>query len=312
MITRRDIASTHLVIAPYLRVTPVVDVRIAGIREPVSLKLELLQHTGSFKARGAFANLLTGQTPERVTAASGGNHGAAVAYAAKALGVEARIFVPRISNAEKLARIRSYGAEVVQDGERYDDARKLAAAYAAESGAADIHAYDSEATILGQGTLAREFEEQSPDLDTVIAAVGGGGLIGGIAGWYGGGIRVVGVETQGCAALHAALAARKPVPVEVSGRAADSLGARQIGELPFGIAASHVEQSLLVSDEDVRRAQLWLWDNLRLITEPGGATAFAALLSGAWKPGDQERVGVVVCGANVSPDHFAESLKPSA
>lgn len=307
MISRREIAATHAAIAPYLRVTPVVDIRLPGIREPVSLKLELMQHTGSFKARGAFANLLADPQPERVTAASGGNHGAAVAYAARALGMHARIFVPMIAGPEKVARIRSYGAEVVQTGANFAEAREACVEYAKQSGAADIHAYDSEATLLGQGTLAREFEEQSPDLDSVLVAVGGGGLIGGIAGWYGGGIKVIGVETEGCATLTEALAAGKPVDVATSGIAADSLGARRIGEHVFPIAQASVESCRVVSDADVKRAQAWLWENLRLITEPGGATAFAALLAGTVKPSEQERVGVVICGANVSPADFAKS-----
>jgi threonine dehydratase len=257
MISRRDIAAMHAVIAPFLRVTPVIDIRLPGIRESVSLKLEFLQHSGSFKARGAFANLL-GQTtpPALVTAASGGNHGAAVAFAAKALGIPARIFVHGKTSAEKKARIASHGAEVEQVGEAYEDARLAAAAYAQSAGAMDIHAYDSEPTLLGQGTIAREFEEQSPDLDTVMVAVGGGGLVGGIAGWYGGGIKVVGVETQGCNTLHAALAAGKPIGISPSGIAADSLGASTLGALSFPIAQAHVGESLLVSDEDVKRAQM--------------------------------------------------------
>lgn len=309
MISRRDIAAVHAVIAPFLRLTPVIDIRLPGIRETVSLKLEFLQHTGSFKARGAFANLLgQEQPPALVTAASGGNHGAAVAYAAKALGIPARIFVHGKTSAEKKARIAAYGAQVEQVGQAYEDARLAAADHARLSGALDIHAYDSEATILGQGTLAREFEEQSPDLDTVIVAVGGGGLIGGIAGWYGGGIKVVGAETQGCNTLHAAMAAGMPLAVSPSGCAADSLGASLIGALSFPIAQAHVGECLLVGDADVARAQIWLWDNLRIITEPGGAAAFAALLSGAYRPGEQERVGVVMCGANISPRAFAELL----
>ena len=310
MISRRDIAAVHAVIAPFLRVTPVIDIRLPGIRESVSLKLEYLQHSGSFKARGAFANLL-GQTtpPALVTAASGGNHGAAVAFAAKSLGIPARIFVHGKTSAEKKARIASHGAEVEQVGEAYEDARLAAAAFAQSSGAMDIHAYDSEPTLLGQGTIAREFEEQSPDLDTVMVAVGGGGLVGGIAGWYGGGIKVVGVETQGCNTLHSALAAGKPVGISPSGIAADSLGASTLGALSFPIAQAHVGESLLVSDDDVQRAQIWLWDHLRMMTEPGGAAAFAALLSGTYRPAEQERVGVVMCGANVSPAMFAELLK---
>ncbi|MDP4824172.1 MAG: pyridoxal-phosphate dependent enzyme, partial [Aestuariivirgaceae bacterium] len=229
MISRRDIAALHAIIAPHLRVTPVIDIRLPGIRETVSLKLEFLQHSGSFKVRGAFANLLgQPEAPTLVTAASGGNHGAAVAYAAKALGIPASIYVHGKTSAEKIARIKSHGAEVHQVGAAYEDARLAAADYARLSDALDIHAYDSEPTLLGQGSIAREFEEQSPDLDTVMVAVGGGGLIGGIAGWYGGGIKVVGVETQGCNTLHAALAAGMPMTIAPSGAAADSLGASLI------------------------------------------------------------------------------------
>ena len=305
MISRVDIASIHAIISPYIRVTPVVDIRLPGIREMVSLKLEMLQHAGSFKARGAFANLLNDPPPERVTAASGGNHGAAVAYAARTLGISARIFVPEIANPEKIARIQNFGAEVIIQGANFAEARLAAEAYCETSGAIDIHAYDSLPTLLGQGTLAREFEEQSPDLDIVLAAVGGGGLIGGIAGWYGGGIQVIGVESEGCPTLYQALKAGSPVDVEVSGIAADSLGARRIGEYALPIAQSSVSRCELVSDQEIREAQIYLWENLRLITEPGGATAFAALLSGKIQPQEQERVGVVICGANISPADFA-------
>jgi threonine dehydratase len=238
MTTRDDISAAHDRIAPWLRRTPVMDVRLPGIEQPVTLKLEYLQLAGVFKARGAFNSLIGNETAKTagVAAASGGNHGAAVACAAQALGLKARIFVPSISSPAKVARIRHYGAEVVQDGAVYAEAQALCEAYVAETGAVQIHPYDAPATIAGQGTLAVELEQQAPDLDTVLVAVGGGGLIAGVAGWYEDRIRTVSVEPETSCALHAAHAAGEPVKVDVSGIAADSLGASTIGTLPFKIA----------------------------------------------------------------------------
>ena len=300
-IDRATIAEAAQRIALYIRRTPVIDIRFDGLARPVTLKLELLQHSGSFKARGAFNNLVGRAIPEAgVAAASGGNHGAAVAYAAQSLGVKARIFVPEIASPAKLARIASYGAEIVQKGANYYEAVAGCEAHVAASGALNVHAYNEEPTLQGQGTLARELEEQAPDLDTLLVAVGGGGLIGGIAAWYESRVKIVGVEPETCNALHAALAAGRPVKVAPSGVAADSLGASFAGSLMFPIAQHHVDHVVLVSDENIGAAQRYIWQNLQLVTEPGGAAAFAALLSGAYKPERNERVGVLLCGANTS------------
>ncbi|MGH6874523.1 MAG: threonine/serine dehydratase, partial [Aestuariivirgaceae bacterium] len=291
MITRRQISAAHALIAPRLRRTPVIDLAEKAAM-PVTLKLEQLQHTGSFKPRGAFANLLGNDIPAvGVAAASGGNHGAAVAYAAAELGIAARIFVPLKTPSAKLALIRSYGAKIVQEGERYAVAFERCRDYAAQSGALLIHAYDSPQTVAGQGTLALEFEEQAPDLDTVLVAVGGGGLIAGVAAWYSSGLRIIGIEPETCPTLERALAAGCPVEVSPSGSAADSLGASRIGTLPFSLAQAYVDRCMLVTERAIADAQAWLWSNLRLVTEPGGATAFAAILSGAYQPAPRERIG---------------------
>lgn len=302
MISRDQIERAYERIASHVRETPVISVDGAdfGVDAPVVLKLELLQHTGSFKPRGAFVNLLTRDIPRAgVVAASGGNHGAAVAYAARRLGIPARIFVPTISPRTKVERIRDYGAEVVVTGARYADALAQSIAWQQESGALPIHAYDQEQTLLGQGTVALELERQVDGLDTVLVAVGGGGLIGGMAAWLAGRVKVVGVEPRTSCALHAALDAGEPVDVEVEGIAADSLGARSVGRLMFPIARRHVDRVVLVSDADIERAQRLLWESLRVAAEPGGATAVAAILSGAYAPVPGERVAVLVCGGNV-------------
>jgi threonine dehydratase len=307
MITREAITHAAHRIAPHVRRTPVLDVMVEGVDLPVTLKLELLQHAGSFKSRGAFNTLLQARVgPGGVATASGGNHGAAVAYAAQQLGYRARIFVPEISSPAKVARIASYGAEIVQKGANYNEALTLCEAHIAETGATGVHAYDAVGTLEGQGTLARELEDQAPGFDTLLVAVGGGGLIGGIAAWYQSRVRIVGVEPFTCNTLHAALAAGERVPVKASGLAADSLGATTVGKLMFEIAKDHVSSVALVSDDDIRNAQRSLWREMQLVTEPGGAAAFAALLSGAYKPEKDERVGVVVCGANTSMDAFGQ------
>ena len=307
MITREDITRAAHRIAPHVRRTPVIDMMVGGVALPVTLKLELLQHAGSFKSRGAFNTLLGASVGAAgVATASGGNHGAAVAYAARQLGHKAKIFVPEISSPAKVARIASYGAEVVQKGANYSEALTLCEAYIAETGAAGVHAYDAEATLEGQGTLARELEDQAPGLDTLLVAVGGGGLIGGIAAWYQSSVKIVGIEPVTCDTLHASLIAGERVPVKTSGLAADSLGATTVGKLMFDIAKDHVAKVVLVSDDDIRNAQRMLWRELQLVTEPGGAAAFAALLSGAYTPEEGERVGVVVCGANTSLEAFGQ------
>ena len=292
-------------IAPFIRKTPVMDIIVPGIDKPVCLKLELFQHTGSFKPRGAFNNLVGAKiTKAGIAAASGGNHGAAVAYAAKTLGIAARIFVPTISSPAKVARIAGYGATIVQEGANYQAAVGLCQDYVRESGAMNIHAYDMETTLAGQGTLARELDEQAPDLDKILVAVGGGGLIGGIATWYQSKSKVIGIEPETCNCLSAALAAGNTININPAGLAADSLGASSAGSLMFPIAQKYVSHVALVSDADIRNAQRYLWTNAQIVTEPGGAAAFAALLSGAYKPAKNERVGVIVCGANTPIDIF--------
>ena len=298
------IGDTYQVIRRHIRVTPVVEV----VGEDVGLgvfslvvKLEQLQHSGSFKVRGAFANLLLRTLPAvGVVAASGGNHGVAVAYAARRLGVRARIFVPTISSPAKMRRIQEYGADLVVGGDRYADALAASEVYVRESGALPVHAYDQEETLLGQGTLARELAAQAPDLDTVLVAVGGGGLIGGVAAWYAGRVRVIGVEPDGAPTLFKAMAAGQPVDAEADTIAADSLAPRRVGTLMFPIAQAHVERVVLVSDDAIRAAQRALWETLRVVAEPGAAAPFAALLGGTYRPGAGERVGVVVSGGNTT------------
>ena len=307
-IDRHDIERVHRVIAPYIRRTPVIeadagDFDLAG--EPVTFKLELLQRAGSFKTRGAFAHLLTRDVPTAgVVAASGGNHGAAVAYAAMRLKVPAKIFVPTISSPAKIERIRSYGADLVVDGDRYADALAASDAWSAESGALSVHAFDHRETLLGQGSLGLELTDQAPRLDTLLVAVGGGGLIGGIAAWYAGSLRVVAVEPEGAPTLHDALRAGAPVDAPTGSIAADSLAPRRVGELMFPIARAHIDRVVLVTDAAIRHAQRVLWESLRVVAEPGGAAAFSALHSGAYKPAPHERVGVVVSGGNTSAVHF--------
>ena len=301
MVRRENIAAIEPKIRPYVRRTPVIDPEGDGRR---IFKLELLQHSGSFKARGAFTNLLTRNVPAAgVVAASGGNHGAAVAYAAQKLGKRARIYVPTVSSPAKIDRIRSYGAELVVTGERYADALAAAEAWAAESGAMQVHAYDQEGALLGQGTVGMEFEEQAPRLDTLLVAVGGGGLIGGIAAWYAGKVRIIGVEPALAPTLSRALEAGKPVDSPAGGIAADSLAPKQVGQLMFPLAQKYVEKVLLVEDDEIRAAQNALWNQLRLVTEAGGAAAYAGL--GKYRPGKNERVGVLICGGNTTAVNFA-------
>jgi threonine dehydratase len=298
-----DITRAHGAIARYVRRTPVLHVNGCDVGLPpfpLVLKLELTQHAGSFKARGAFTNLLTRAVPPAgVVAASGGNHGVAVAYAARRLGIAATIFVPTVASPVKVASIRAYGADVVITGDRYADALEASERYVDESGALAIHAYDQIETLLGQGTLARELDEQAPDATTVLVAVGGGGLIGGVASWYAGRTpRVIGVEPVGAPTLTEALKAGRPVDAPAGSVAADSLAPRRVGEIMFPIAQQHVDRVLLVQDDDIVRAQEVLWDVFRLVVEPGGAAAFAALLSRQYAPTPDDHVAVVLCGGN--------------
>jgi threonine dehydratase len=302
--SRDDIRAAHTRIASRVRRTPVIDVapQTLGLDHdrPLSLKLEFLQHAGSFKPRGAFNNLMSRAVPQAgIAAASGGNHGAAVAYAAAELGHPATIFVPDVASPAKIARIRSYGADLRIGGARYADALAHCEGFIAENGALSVHAYDAPETLAGQGTVALEWEEQAPDLDTVLVAVGGGGLIGGMAAWYGKRVRVIGVEPEGSRCLHAALEAGAPVDVPVESVAADSLGARSAGAVPFAVAREAVDRVVLVADEAIVSAQRLAWDRLRMAIEPGGAAALAALLGRGYLPRAGERVGVLMCGANV-------------
>ena len=308
-VTRAEIERIYPVIQPHIRRTPVVTLSGAEFSLPpfpLTLKLEQLQHAGSFKTRGAFANLLTRQPPKAgVVAASGGNHGAAVAYAAMKLGLPARIFVPTVSSPAKIDRIRTYGADLTVIGERYAEALAASLEWSKTSGAMPVHAFDQIETLAGQGTLALELSQQAPELDTVLVAVGGGGLIGGIAAWYESRTRVVAVEPEGAPTLADALKAGKPVDAPTGSIAADSLAPKQVGGLMFPIAQAHIERVVLVSDDAIRMAQKMLWDALRLVAEPGGCTAFAAIVSGAYQPAEEERVGVVVSGANTTAVNFS-------
>lgn len=304
--TRAAIVAARRTIAGHVRRTPVLEIDRAEFSltgdAAVTLKLEHLQHTGSFKARGAFNAMLSEPVPPAgVIAASGGNHGAAVAYAARALGHRAEIFVPEIAHPAKRARLEAYGADLHVVGRDFQEALDACLARREETGARLLHAYDQPAILAGQGTVADELAEQAPDLDTLLVAVGGGGLIGGIACRYRGDVRLIAVETEGTAALHAARRADVPTAVTVSGLAADSLGARRIGDLAFAASRSFVADSLLIDDAAVRLAQRWLWDAVRQIVEPGGAVALGALLSGVYRPAAGERVGVLLCGANTKP-----------
>jgi len=308
-IDRSAIAETYPLIRPYIRRTPTIEVDgadfgVDGIT--LVLKLEFLQHSGSFKARGAFTNLLCRDVPAAgVVAASGGNHGAAVAYAAMRLGKPARIFVPKVASPAKLERIRSYGAGLVVTGDRYADALAAREEWAALSGALPVHAYEQVETLLGQGTVGLEFEEQDPAVDSVLVAVGGGGLIGGIAAWYEGRTKVVGVEPELCPTLEMAMAAGRPVDAPSGGIAADSLAPRRVGDLMFPIAQQYVSGVVLVPDDAIAAAQVALWKVLRVVAEPGGAAAMAAVLAGRYRPTRGERVGAVVCGANTTAVSFA-------
>ena len=303
----------RVVVAPHVRRTPVVEVRGSdlGIGDCTLLfKLEYLQHSGSFKARGAFANLLLRDVPEAgVVAASGGNHGVAVAYAAMRLGVRAKIFIPTISSPAKIARIRGYGAELVVTGDRYDDARAASEEWAADSGAMRIHPFDAPETLLGTSTLGAELQEQAGDVDTLLVAVGGGGLIGGVASWYAGGVSIIGVEPETAPTLTRALEAGAPVDAEAGGIAADSLAPKRVGTLMFPIAQKHVSRVVLVPDDAIVDAQRKLWDVLRIVAEPGGATALAALLSRRYVPREGERIAVIICGANTDAVSFPGAVK---
>jgi threonine dehydratase len=303
--SRQDIEAAAARIAPHIRRTPVMRMGGGdlGLGLDLILKLELLQATGSFKPRGAFNRMLSATLPAAgVATASGGNHGAAVAYAARALGVKAEVFCPTGTPAAKTDRIEGYGAQLHRIGAAYDEARIASEARAAETGALIVHAYDQPEVLAGQGTVGLELSQDAPEATHVLVATGGGGLIGGIAAWYAGsGTEVISIEPEGCPTLATALKEGRPVPCPVGGLAADSLGARQVGGLMFAVAKDHVAQAALVTDEAIRDTQRRIWQALRLVAEPGGAAAMAALVSGAWVPPSGAKVAVVVCGSNTDP-----------
>jgi threonine dehydratase len=313
-VDRAAVAATLPVVRPFVRTTPVVRIDRAELDlppGPLVLKLEHLQHAGSFKARGAFANLLLRSVPPAgVVAASGGNHGAAVAYAASRLDVAATIFVPEVSSPAKLARIESYGAKLVVGGADYDDARAAAAAWSARTGALDVPAFDAVATILGAGSVALELQDQAPDVQTVLASVGGGGLIAGITAAYADpetprGVAVVGVEPEGAPTLSAAFAAGHPAEAPVGSIAIDSLAPRRVGVHTYAVIARHGTGVRLVADDAVARAQRLLWDRLRLVLEPGACVALSALLSDRYRPAPDEVVALVLSGANTTAVDFS-------
>jgi threonine dehydratase len=309
MIDRDAVRALLPSLRPWVRVTPVIRVDRAefGLEPgPVVVKLEQLQHAGSFKARGAFANLLLHDIPEAgVVAASGGNHGGAVAYAASRLGIPAAVFVPEISSPAKLARIESYGARLVVGGASYDDARSAAEHWRASTGALDVPAFDSVATILGAGSIALELLDQAPDVETVLAGVGGGGLLAGLCAGYDGAAAIIGVEPEDAPSLTEALRAGKPADAAVGSVAIDSLAPRRVGEHTFAVISRLGSGAVLVSDDAILAAQALVWDRLRLVLEPGGVAAFAALLDGRYVAKPTETVAVVLSGANTTAVDFS-------
>ncbi len=305
----RDAVSEMLpAIRPYVRTTPVIRIDRAELglsAGPLVLKLEHHQHSGSFKARGAFANLLMGAIPPAgVVAASGGNHGAAVAYAARRLGVEATVFVPEVSSPAKLARIEAYGAHLVVGGASYDEARAAAGRWHEETGALDVPAFDAVGTVLGAGSAAIELQFQAPDVDTVIASVGGGGLVAGLCAGYDGAASVVGAEPDGAPTLTEALRAGHPADAPVGSVAIDSLAPRRVGVHTYNVIARLGSGAVLVDDASIVATQRLLWDRLRLVLEPGGCTSLGALVSGAYAPAPGETVAVVLSGANTTAVDF--------
>jgi threonine dehydratase len=308
-VTREAIAANAGLIRPYIRRTPVISIggdELGLAAGELVIKLEQLQHSGSFKARGAFTNLLRRDVPAAgVVAASGGNHGAAVAYAAGVLGVPARIFVPEVSSAAKISRIRSYGADLVVCGASYSDSLAISEDWIATTGAMPVHAYDQAETMLGAGTAGIELGEQAPAVDVVLAGVGGGGLLAGICAAYDGQVRVIGAEPEGAPTLSHALRAGRPVDAPVGSVAVDSLAPRRVGELTFPVISRFAETVVLVSDEAIVAAQQLLWDRLRVVAEPGGCAALAALASGRYQPGPDETVAVIISGANTTAVDFS-------
>jgi threonine dehydratase len=310
MITKQDVEQAEQRIRGHIRETPLFrpEPGALGIEAELMFKLELMQHTGSFKPRGIFNRILSAEVPAAgVIAASGGNAGLAVAHAARKLGVRAEIFVPVTSPKVKITRLEDYGAIVTAGGSYYADAYEASQKRAAETGALVVHAYDQPEVAAGQGTLAMELEQQADDFSTVLVAVGGGGLIAGVATWLEGIAKVVAVEPERCPTLTMAMKYGHPTEVEVGGIAADSLGARCISSLTLQIASRTLMESVLVTDAAILAARQALWDEFRLVAEPGGATALAALTSGAYIPAPRERVVAVICGGNTDPGDLIRS-----
>lgn len=305
-VTPDQIEAARARISPYIRRTPIISTRPGelGLGHGVALKLELLQYAGSFKSRGAFNRILAAENiPEAgLIAASGGNHGAAVAFAAHRLGHQAEIFVPSTSPAMKRDRISQFGATVRVIEGLYDDAQASATERQAQTGALMVHPFEHVDVVAGQGTLAAELDDQLDSYDTLVVATGGGGFTAGQAAWVRDTRRIVSVEPVTSRCLQAAIEAGEPVPVEVAGVAADSLGARSLGRVAWSVVRHFVDVAVTVTDDDIRSAQRALWDEFRLIAEPGGAAALAGLRSGAYVPQRGERVVVVVCGSNCDPE----------
>ncbi len=315
-VTRRDVDAAADAISPFVRSTPVIEIpgHDIGIDATITLKLEYLQHSGSFKARGAAHFLATQPIADGgIVAASGGNHGAAVAWAAARFGHVAHIFVPTTASPAKVDRLRQYGAVVHEVGDVYADAYRASRAHLAAHDATSIHAYDDPIVMAGAGTCARELDHAAPDLDAVLVACGGGGLSGGCASWYGAGsTEIVAVETPGTATYATALSHGAPVDIDVSGLVADSLGATRLGIHPWHALRSVDATSVVVSDDDVAAARDRLWSWLRIIVEPAAAAPLAALLTGAWTPRSPgDRIGIVLCGANTTVNAPGDITPPT-
>ncbi len=308
MIGPHEIRQAHERIAPHLRATPVITIERGTFgNAPVSLKLEQTQHTGSFKVRGAFNSILSGKIgASGVVAISGGNHGAAVAYAARQLAIRATVYAPAFAGPVKIGRMRDYGAEVIVMDAPIDEVIEAYRDFSETTGALAIHPYDAPKTMAGQGTLALEIDRDLPDLDTLCVSVGGGGLIGGIAAWYGKRIRLLAVETDGTATYAATLRDGPGASITPLGISASALGAARIGTLPRESLSNADVHSVVVGDADVMTAGRLLWNRARIVGEPGAATALAALTSGAYVPAKDERVGVLICGGNAEPDWFTD------
>ncbi|MFV0532791.1 MAG: serine/threonine dehydratase [Cumulibacter sp.] len=303
--SRTEIAAAAALLAPHVRRTPVLEVGLEDLGTVV-LKLEQLQHVGSFKPRGAFLNALRAEVPPTMlVAASGGNHGLAVAYVGKRLGIPAMIYVPTTAPRAKVSRLRSLGARVTEVGQTYADAYSASLADTARDGALAVHGYDGILTVTGQATMALEIGQQVPDVARIVVAVGGGGLMGGTAAWFGSSVELVAAEPEGAPTFQRACEAGSPVRIAPHGLASDSLGASRIGEVPFAAMRAVGVRPVVVSDAAIASARELLWRECRLAVEPGGAVALAAVLSRDVPPsGSDGRTVVVVCGANADPSNL--------